>query len=506
MSALLEAALALVAGLVVGAFAYSLLARKKLDQLKHKSRNLAEELETKQKELVLQAKDEALKIKEEAKQEEEKRLKEVRELEQNVRRREEAIETRMAELDKERKTNQEEMKEVNELKGTLREIRTKQEESLERISKLSKDEAKKILLEVVEKENKDELIQRIKQVEQAAKEEAESRARKIIATTISRISSDNTAEQVITTVSIPNEEMKGRIIGKEGRNIQIFEKETGVDVIIDDTPDSVVLSSFDPVRRQVARVALEKLIQDGRINPTRIEELVKKAGEEVGEEVKRAGEEAAFEAGITGVPVDLLKIFGRLKYRTSYGQNMLRHAVEVSHIAGILAAELGASADVSKKAALFHDIGKTVSQEVSGSHALISGDILRKYGMPEEVVHAAEAHHEDVEMKTTEAFIVQAADAISGARPGARRESLDQYVKRLGELETIAKSFEGVDKAFAIQAGREIRIIVNPGEIDDLVAHKLAKDIAAKISSSMQFPGQIKVHVIRETRVVEFAK
>lgn len=506
MTSLIPAAAGAALGVVLGIAIYTATNRKKLEALEAKSKNVADDLETKHRELVLQAKDEALKIKDEAKHEEERRLKEVKELEQSVRRREESIETRASELDKERKGIQEEQKAVAELKTALRDIRTKQEESLERISKLSKDEAKKVLLELVEKENKDELIQRIRAVEQAAKEEAEARARKIIATTISRISSDNTAEQVITSVTIPNEEMKGRIIGKEGRNIQIFEKETGVDVVIDDTPDSIVLSSFDPVRRQIARIAMEKLIQDGRINPTRIEELVKKAGEEVNEEVKRAGEEAALEVGITGLPTELLRIFGRLKYRTSYGQNMLRHAVEVANIATILATELGANIDVSKKAALFHDIGKTVSQEVSGSHALITGDILRKYGLPEEVVHAAEAHHEDVELKTTEAFIVQAADAISGARPGARRESMEQYVKRLTELETISKSFEGVERAFAIQAGREIRILVNPGEIDDLTAHKLAKDIATKISSTMQFPGQIKVHVIRETRVVEYAK
>ncbi len=506
MSATVITALTGVAGLLVGAIIYRIIATRQLSQLEGKSKKLSEELETKNKELVLQAKDEALKIKEEAKQEEERRLKEVRELEQQLRRREESLETRGGELERDRKALQETEKEISEMKERLREIRMKQEESLERMAKLTKDEAKKVLLDLVEKENKDELVQRIKAVELAAKEEGESRARKIIATTISRISSDNTAEQTVSAVIIPNEEMKGRIIGKEGRNIQVFEKETGVDVIIDDTPDSVVLSSFDPVRRQIAKVALEKLIQDGRIHPTRIEELVKKAGEEINEEVKKAGEEAAYEAGVAGLPVELLRIFGRLKFRTSYGQNMLRHAIEVSNIAGILAAELGANVEISKKAALLHDIGKTVSQEVSGSHALISGDIMRKYGLPEDVVHAAEAHHEDVEIKSTEAFIVQAADAISGARPGARRESLDQYIKRLTELETIANSFEGVDKAFAIQAGREIRIIVNPSDIDDLTAHKVAKDIASKISSTMQFPGQIKVHVIRETRAVEFAK
>jgi ribonuclease Y len=500
------AALAGVGGIVLGYVAYLIINRRSIEATKKKSHELTEGIEAKQKELILVAKDEAIKIKEEAKREETSRLKEVKELEASLRRREESFDTRIGELEKERKCVQESQKEVEEIKTRIRDIRVKQEESLERIAKLSKDEAKKVLLDLVEKENKDELIQQIKQVELAAKEEGESRARKIIATTISRISSDMVAEQTVSSVAIPSDEMKGRIIGKEGRNIQVFEKETGVDVIIDDTPDSVVLSSFDPVRRQIAKVALEKLIQDGRIHPTRIEEMVKKAGDEVNEEVKKAGEDAAFEAGVTGLPVELLRIFGRLKYRTSYGQNQLRHAVEVSNIAGVLASEIGANVDICKKAALLHDIGKTVSQEVSGSHALITGDIMRKYGISEEIVHAAESHHEEVEIKTTEAFVVQAADAISGARPGARRESLEQYIKRLRELEEIANSFEGVEKSFAIQAGREVRIIVHPENIDDLATHKLAKDVASKIEATMQFPGQIKVHVIREMRAVEFAK
>lgn len=506
MSAGILAALTGLGGLIVGFVIYFVLNKRQMGQLKLKSKELSEDIETKHKELILQAKDEALKIKDEAKREEEQRLKEVKELEAGLRRREESLESRIGEIDKERKALQEAEKEIDNDKTRLKEIRIRQEESLERIAKLTKDDAKKVLLELVEKENKDELVQRIKQVEQAAKEEADARARKIIATTISRVSSEYTADQTISAVTIPNEEMKGRIIGKEGRNIQVFEKETGVDVIIDDTPDSIVLSSFDPVRRQIARLAMEKLIADGRIHPTRIEEMVAKATEEINKEVKEAGEEAAYEVGVTGLPLELLKIFGRLKFRTSYGQNQLRHAIEVSHIAGILASEIGANVEVSKKGALLHDIGKTVSQEVSGSHALITGDILRKFNIPEDVVHAAEAHHEDVEIKTVEALVVQAADAISGARPGARRESLDQYIKRLTELENIANGFEGVEKAYAIQAGREIRIIVNPGDIDDLEAHKLAKDIATKISSTMQFPGQIKVNVIRETRSIEYAK
>jgi len=506
MEAVLFSAIAGVVGIIVGFFAYRIFAKKQLENIKRKTKELESELETKHKELILQAKDEALKIKEEAKKDEESRLKEVKELETSLRRREDSMDARLNDLDKERKSLQEEEKEIEEVKTKIKDIRQKQEESLERIAKLNKEEAKKVLLDLVEKENKDELVQRIKQLEQAAKEEADVRAREIVATTISRISSEYTAEQTISAVNIPNEEMKGRIIGKEGRNIQVFEKETGVDVVIDDTPDSIVLSSFDPVRRQTARVAMEKLISDGRINPARIEEAVAKAAEEINKEIKEAGEQAAYEAGVTGLPLELLKIFGRLKFRTSYGQNQLKHSVEVSQIAGVLAGELGANADLSKKAALLHDIGKTVSQEVSGSHALITGDILRKFNLPEEVINAAEAHHDEVEKISVEALVVQAADAISGARPGARRESLDQYIKRLTELEAIAHSFEGVDKAYAIQAGREVRIVVNPLDIDDLQMHKLAKEIAEKISATMQFPGQIKVHVIRENRVVEYAK
>lgn len=506
MSVEIFAPLAGVVGIIIGFIAYRVIAKRQLDNIKKRSKDLNEELETKHKELILQAKDEALKIKEDAKRDEEKRLAEVKELEASLRKREVSMDNRITEIEKERKALQEEEKEIGAVKVKIKEIRQKQEESLERIAKLNKEEAKKVLLDLVEKENKDDLVQRIKQIESAAKDEADARARKIIATTIARISSDYTAEQTINAVNIPNEEMKGRIIGKEGRNIQVFEKETGVDVIIDDTPDSIILSSFDPVRRQIARLAMEKLITDGRINPSRIEEMVVKATEDVNKEIKEAGEQAAYEAGVTGLPLELLKIFGRLKFRTSYGQNQLRHSIEVCQIAGVLASEIGANVEMSKKAALLHDIGKTVSQEVSGSHALITGDILRKFNLPEEVINAAESHHDEVDKTSVEALVVQAADAISGARPGARRESLDQYIKRLTELENIANSFTGVEKAYAIQAGREIRIIVNPGEIDDLQQHKLAKEIAEKISGTMQFPGQIKVHVIRENRVVEYAK
>ena len=343
-------------------------------------------------------------------------------------------------------------------------------------------------------------------MEALTKEEAESKARKILVDVMQRIASEQATENAISAIHLPSEEMKGRIIGREGRNIQIFEKETGVDVIIDDTPETVTISAFDPIRREVARIALEKLIMDGRIQPTRIEEQVEKAKEQVGKEMREAGESAALEVGITGLHPDVIKILGRLKYRTSYGQNVLKHSIEVAHIAGLLASEIGANVSTAKKAALLHDLGKAVDQEIIGAHHHISRDIAKKYGFSPEIVHAIEAHHDDIEPKTVEAIIVRAADAISGARPGARRENLESYVKRLEELENIANSFEGVEKSYAIAAGREVRIIVKPEEIDDLASAKLAKTIAKKIEKEVQYPGQIKINVIREIRATEFAK
>jgi len=362
------------------------------------------------------------------------------------------------------------------------------------------------LLKNIEREYKDDLIRKIKEQKEIAKEEAQNIAREILATAVQRLSSDHTVETTTTTVNLPSDEMKGRIIGREGRNIQIFEKETGTDLIIDDTPDTVVISAFDPIRRHVAKIALEKLIADGRIHPARIEELVKKAREEIAQQVKEAGEQAAYEVGVAGLHPDLIKILGRLKFRTSYGQNVLQHSIEATYIAGMLAAELGADVNLAKKSALLHDLGKAVDHDVPGAHHHISMDIARKYGLSEDIIHAIGAHHDDIEAKTVEAIIVRAADAISSSRPGARRETLENYVKRLEELENIANSFPGVDKTYAIQAGREVRILVKPEEIDDLTALKLSKDIAKKIETDLQYPGTIKVNVIRETRAIEFAK
>jgi len=470
------------------------------------AKNQRDQFEQKQKELLLEAKSEALKIKEDAKKEEEKQKKDLQELEKSLRRREEMIDRRLESVEDEKKKIVDKEREIGDIKGQIADIRRRQQDHLEKIAKLKKEEAREILLKNIEREYKDDLIRKIKEQKEIAKEEAQNIAREILATAVQRLSSDHTVETTTTTVNLPSDEMKGRIIGREGRNIQIFEKETGTDLIIDDTPDTVVISAFDPIRRHVAKIALEKLIADGRIHPARIEELVKKAREEIAQQVKEAGEQAAYEVGVAGLHPDLIKILGRLKFRTSYGQNVLQHSIEATYIAGMLAAELGADVNLAKKSALLHDLGKAVDHDVPGAHHHISMDIARKYGLSEDIIHAIGAHHDDIEAKTVEAIIVRAADAISSSRPGARRETLENYVKRLEELENIANSFPGVDKTYAIQAGREVRILVKPEEIDDLTALKLSKDIAKKIETDLQYPGTIKVNVIRETRAIEFAK
>ncbi len=462
--------------------------------------------EAKSKELIFKAKNEALKIKEQAEREREKRQQELKEHEASLRRKEEVLDRRSEILEKERAEIKKTEKEIEELREKIKEVLAQQQSQLQKIAKLKKEEAKELLLKNIEREFKDEVIKRIKEAKEETRELAEVEARKILSTVMSRLASEHAAEHTTMAVHLPSEEMKGRIIGKEGRNIQIFEKVTGVDLIIDDTPDMVLLSSFNPVRRHIAKRALERLIADGRINPARIEETVQKAQAEIKKEMKEAGEKAVRELGITGFHPDLIKIIGSLHFRTSYGQNVLRHSIEVGHIAGMLAQEIGADQNICKKAALLHDIGKAVSHEVPGAHHHISGDIARKYGMSEAVIHAIMAHHDDIEPKTVEALIVRAADAISGARPGARRETAEQYIQRLTELENIANSFEGVEKSYAIQAGREIRILVKTEEIDDLGALKLANKIARKIESELKYPGMIKVNVIRETRATDYAK
>ncbi|TSC94243.1 MAG: uncharacterized protein Athens101428_396 [Candidatus Berkelbacteria bacterium Athens1014_28] len=506
MNIALIAIAAFLAGGGIGFLVYKLIVGKKFDGAKSKAEKIISDARSESKEILVTAKDEALKAKEEIKKEFAPREKELTELERSLRGREIGLDKKYDQLELERKNLLKKREEAEDLKQTLRDLRTKQEESLERIAKMDKEQAKEVLLNLAEKEGKEELVKKIKEVNTFVKEEADTKARQIIASAIQRLAPEFTAETTISSVDIPSDEMKGRIIGREGRNIQAFEKVTGVDLVIDDTPEVVVLSSFDPLRRALAKVSLEKLVTDGRINPTRIEEVYEKAKKEVAEDIKRSGDEAAYEVGVAGLVPEIIKVLGRLKYRTSYGQNQLMHSVEVAMLSGLLAEELGADVRVAKTAGLLHDLGKAVDQDVPGNHAVISADIARKYKIDANIVHAIEAHHEDIEIKSVEAAIVQAADAISSARPGARRESLETYIKRLRDLETISNTFPGVEKSFAIQAGREVRVIVIPAEIDDLGAEKMSKEIAKKIEAEMQYPGQIKVNVIREIRAMEFAK
>ncbi len=506
ISTLMTALLALAAGGFGGYFLHKSNQKNKISNAESRAEKLIDEAKTKAKEMILEAKDDAIKEKEVGKRELDEKRRNLEKNESDLRRRELNIDSRFDAVEKTRKELEVKQGEIEEVKQTLRDLRKKQEESLERIAKMSKDDAKKVLLDLVEKEGKEELIKKIKEVDEYVRESAEEKAREVVITSIQRIAAETTSEITVSTVQIPSDEMKGRIIGREGRNIQAFERVTGVDLIIDDTPDAVVLSSFDPVRREVAKVTLSELVSDGRIHPTRIEEAYEKAKKIVAADIKKSGEEAAYEVGVTGLPAEVVKVLGRLKFRTSFGQNQLQHAIEVSRFAALLAEEVGANVAIAKKAALLHDLGKAVDHEVPGSHAVISADILRKFDLPKEVIHAVEAHHEDVPMETPEAAIVQIADAISSARPGARRESLELHIKRLEELERVANSFPGVEKSYAIQAGREVRILVKPDELDDLAATKLAKEIAKKVEEEVQYPGQVKIQVIREVRAVEYAK
>ncbi|MFA7253855.1 MAG: ribonuclease Y [Patescibacteria group bacterium] len=503
-------ALIALAGLVVGSFGgyflYRQFSKTKIANAEDKATKIIEDSKTKAREVLLEAKDQAFKEKEESKKLLDEKSKSVEKAEADLRKRELNIDARFDEVEKSRKTLQKKESEIEEIKQTLRDLRKKQEQSLERIAKMTKEDAKKVLLDLVEKEGKEELVKKIKEVNEFVKDSADEKAREILVSAMQRVAAETAAESTVSTVMIPSDEMKGRIIGREGRNIQAFEKVTGVDLIIDDTPDAVVISSFDPVRREVAKVTLADLVTDGRIHPTRIEEAFEKAKKIVAADIKKSGEEAAYEVGVTGLPAEIIKVLGRLKFRTSFGQNQLQHAIEVARFSALVSEEIGSNTALAKKAGLLHDLGKAVDHEVPGSHAVISADICRKFKLPEDLIHAIEAHHGDVEMETPEAAIVQIADAISSARPGARRESLQLHLKRLEDLERVANAFEGVEKAYAIQAGREVRILVKPEEIDDLTAARLAKDIAKKVEEEVQYPGQVKIQVIREVRAIEYAK
>jgi ribonucrease Y len=495
-----------VAGIAAGYGANIVLTKRKLGSAQDQADKELSKARREAAKLVDEARDEAGKIADDARREEQTRRREFKDIEQRLVSREESLDRKLDELDKRTEKLRKSEGEVEGLKDEIREIRTRQQEKLEKVANLSKQEAAEKLMQMTERDIKNDLTGLINKLQNEAKDQAEERASAIIVGAMERMASEVTAERTVTSVKLEDEEMKGRIIGKEGRNIQALQRATGVDIMVDDTPGYIVLSSFDPIRREVARQALEMLMKDGRIHPGRIEEIVEKAQKGVDKEVVRAGEDAAREVGIIGIPREILHLLGELKFRTSYGQNVLKHSTEMAHIAGIIAEELGANVKVAKYAALVHDLGKALTHKMEGKHHHISGEMLRKYGAPEEVAVAAEQHHDDVEATTTESLIVRVVDAISAARPGARNISAENFVERMKELENVATSFGGIEKAYAISAGREVRVFVKPQNVDDLAAIRLARDIATKIESTMQYPGTIKVNVIRETRAIEFAK
>ena len=491
----------IAAAIGAGAGAAGLVGYQRTRQINGKNqieRDLAD-AKTKASDIVLKAKDEALKI-------ENERRKEWQKTENRLADREKTLDNKLEELDRRAEKLRAHEDEVDNLKNEIRDIRTRQQEKLEKIAGLKKKDAADKLMQMTERDIKQDLAGLVSKLQHDAMDDAEERAQMILVTAMERMSSEVTAERTVTAVKLTDDEMKGRIIGKEGRNIQALQRETGVDILVDDTPGMIILSSFDPVRRQVARLSLEMLMKDGRIHPARIEEVVAKAKKQIEKEVRQAGEDAMRETGVVGIPKEMLLLLGELKFRTSFGQNVLKHSTEMAQIAGMIAEEIGADVRITKIATLLHDVGKAVSHKIEGKHHHIGAELARKYGMDERIVHAIEAHHDDIEATTPEAIIVRVCDAASAARPGARNVSAENFAERMRDLENVATSFEGIDKAYAISAGREVRVIVKPQTIDDLSAIKLARDIATKIESTMQYPGTIKVNVIRETRAIEFAK
>lgn len=508
---------ALAVGGVCGYFIYKHILTSKLNKAKTTASKILEdayaEAKIAKKESLLSAQEEIQKLKQEADQDIKTRRNDAQRLEDRLTQREEFLNKKEEQLDKRQENLESSKQQIEDKKQELDAIKAKELETqeqinkkLEEVSAMTREEAKNVLIKTYEQDAKREAAKIVRNIEDTAKEEAEKEAKNIVTLAIQKCAVDQTSESTVSSVALPNDEMKGRIIGREGRNIRALEQATGVDFIIDDTPETIVLSCFDPVRREIARVSLEKLMLDGRIHPTRIEEMVEKVKRDIEQQIKEAGENAVFDADIQGMHPELIKILGRLKYRTSYGQNVLKHCLEVSYLAGLMAAEVGADVKIAKRGGLLHDVGKALDQETEGTHVSIGVDLAKRYGESEPVIHCIEAHHGGVEFHSLEAILVQAADAISSARPGARRESLENYIKRLTDLENLASGFKGVDKCYAIQAGREIRVIVKPEEISDEDAMFLAKDIAKKIEETMQYPGQIKVNVIRESRSVEYAK
>jgi ribonuclease Y len=506
LSTLVAGVLRVLFGALIGYFARQFLASKKATNAESKAQQILNEGKSQAQDIILEAKNTALKTLEESKKEEKERSAQLSRIESLLTRKEDELEQKSKELGQEKEQLKNKATEIMALKTQVEETHTRQLNELERIASLTRETAKTELITKIEEDSKDELYRKMHKLDLENREELEKKAREIVTLAVQRYSGSHISDSMTTVVNLPSDEVKGKIIGKEGRNIKAIERLTGVDVIIDDTPEALVISGFDPVRRQIARIAIEKLIADGRIHPAKIEEEVEKAKDEVNAKIKEEGEAALFETGVGPVDPKLTFLLGRLAFRTSFGQNILRHSVEMTHIAGMLASELGADVSLAKRGALFHDIGKALDHEVQGTHVEIGRKVLQKFNVDPRVIQTMEAHHDEYPYALLEARIVQAADAISGARPGARKDTVEVYLKRLEELERIATSFEGVEKSYAIQAGRELRIFVTPTRIDDLGAIKLAKDVARKIEEEMKYPGEIRVNVIRETRALEYAR
>jgi len=497
--------LAVIGGFFVGYYIRKKRALSEVSSAEARAEKILNDAKAKQKELMLAAQDKALKIIEEAKREDDKRRQELSGLQARLEKRETVFSQKLLELQDKQQQLYDKVNKVEEVKEKIKAIRDEQLAKLEKIASMTREEAKQVLFKNVESEIKDDLVARINKLEKESSESLDEKARDLMSGAMQRLASTFATEITTTTVDLPNDEMKGRIIGREGRNIKVIEQLTGVEIIVDDTPNAITISGFSPIRRHVAKRTLDHLIKDGRIHPTKIEDAIKQAKEELALDIKKAGEEAMYEVGVTGFDPKLVQIIGRLKYRTSYGQNALRHSVEVAHLSALLAEELGTDVTLAKKGGLLHDIGKAVDHEVQGTHPEIGANIGKKFGLTEEVIAPILTHHDD-RPDGLISVIVKVADAISAARPGARRDTFEQYIQRLEELEKIAMAFEGIEKAYAIQAGREIRIFVTPDKIDDLAAHNLAKDIAQKIEQELKYPGEIKVNVIREMRVTEYAR